>query len=128
MTGATQGHHIIATAALGAALGLLVCDLVLWALTGGDPQLTRRLLEELLSSSCHDRQILVTLWAQQASLQDIIEQAHKIKGAARLVGAGPLAEAAQAAAAAAKATDWAQVLPACADVATAVERLRRHLG
>ena len=61
------------------------------ALTGGDPQLTRRLLEELLSSSCHDRQILVTLWAQQASLQDIIEQAHKIKGAARIVQASVLA-------------------------------------
>jgi len=61
------------------------------ALTGGDPQLSRRLLEELLSSSCHDRHILVTLWAQQASPQDIIEQAHKIKGAARIVQAGVLA-------------------------------------
>jgi two-component system, NarL family, sensor histidine kinase EvgS len=61
------------------------------ALTGGDPQLSRRLLEELLSSSCHDRQILVSLWAQQAPPQDIIEQAHKIKGAARIVQAGVLA-------------------------------------
>jgi len=34
---------------------------------------------------------LVTLWAQQASLQDIIEQAHKIKGAARIVQASVLA-------------------------------------
>ncbi|MGB3125741.1 MAG: transporter substrate-binding domain-containing protein [Pseudomonas sp.] len=61
------------------------------ALTGGDPQLSRRLLEELLSSSCHDRQELVTLSARQASAQAIIDQAHKIKGAARIVQAVALA-------------------------------------
>ncbi|MFL1420007.1 transporter substrate-binding domain-containing protein [Pseudomonas fildesensis] len=61
------------------------------ALTGGDPQLSRRLLEELLSSSSHDRQELVGLMARQASPQDIIEQAHKIKGAARIVQATVLA-------------------------------------
>ena len=61
------------------------------ALTGGDPQLSRRLLEELLSSSVHDRQELVAMLARQASPQDIIEQAHKIKGAARIVQAVGLA-------------------------------------
>ena len=61
------------------------------ALTGGDPQMGRRLLEELLSSSRHDREELVTLMARQASPQDIIEQAHKIKGAARIVQATVLA-------------------------------------
>ncbi|MBF6027050.1 transporter substrate-binding domain-containing protein [Pseudomonas sp. P115] len=61
------------------------------ALTGGDPQLSRRLLEELLSSSRHDRQVIVALLARQASLQEIIEQAHKIKGAARIVQATLLA-------------------------------------
>jgi two-component system sensor histidine kinase EvgS len=61
------------------------------ALTGGDPQLSRRLLEELLSSSCHDRQELMALLAREASAQDIIEQAHKIKGAARIVQASVLA-------------------------------------
>ncbi|MBC8783941.1 transporter substrate-binding domain-containing protein [Pseudomonas fluorescens] len=61
------------------------------ALTGGDPQLSRRLLEELLDSSRHDRQDLLTLMARQAPLQDIIEQAHKIKGAARIVQACALA-------------------------------------
>ena len=61
------------------------------ALTGGDPQLSRRLLEELLSSSVHDRQEIVALVARQAPLQDIIEQAHKIKGAARIVQANLLA-------------------------------------
>ncbi|WP_342309365.1 transporter substrate-binding domain-containing protein [Pseudomonas fluorescens] len=61
------------------------------ALTGGDPQLSRRLLEELLSSSAHDRQELVAMLVRQASPQDIIEQAHKIKGAARIVQAVGLA-------------------------------------
>lgn len=61
------------------------------ALTGGDPQLSRRLLEELLSSSQHDRQELTALIEAHAPLQEIVEQAHKIKGAARIVQAAPLA-------------------------------------
>ncbi len=62
------------------------------ALTGGDPLMSRRLLEELLSSSRRDREELLVLMAAQASPQDIIEQAHKIKGAARIVQASALAE------------------------------------
>ena len=61
------------------------------ALTGGDPQLSRRLLEELLTSSVHDRQALTALLERKASPMDIIEQAHKIKGAARIVQANALA-------------------------------------
>ncbi|MFC6336729.1 transporter substrate-binding domain-containing protein [Pseudomonas sp. CCM 7891] len=61
------------------------------ALTGGDPQLSRRLLEELLNSSCHDRQELMALLTKPASLQELIAQAHKIKGAARIVQADTLA-------------------------------------
>jgi two-component system, NarL family, sensor histidine kinase EvgS len=45
----------------------------------------------LLSSSVHDRQEIVAMVARQAPLQDIIEQAHKIKGAARIVQANLLA-------------------------------------
>jgi len=61
------------------------------AMTGGDPQLSRRLLEELLSSSRHDRLELMALLARPASPQELIEQAHKIKGAARIVQANTLA-------------------------------------
>ncbi|MDY4302133.1 transporter substrate-binding domain-containing protein [Pseudomonas salmasensis] len=61
------------------------------ALTGGDPHLSRRLLEELLSSSHQDRQILIELLDRHAPLSEIIEQAHKIKGAARIVQAHSLA-------------------------------------
>ena len=51
-------------------------------------------------------------------------QAHKIKGAARLVGALELAEAAAALESAGRSGDWASVLPLSVDVATALERLR----
>ena len=61
------------------------------ALTGGDPLLSRRLLEELLNSSRQDRQELLALTSAQAPYKDIIEQAHKIKGAARIVQARALA-------------------------------------
>lgn len=65
------------------------------ALTGGDPRLSRRLLEELLSSSRHDRDELRALLAD-GERQKLIDQAHKIKGAARIVQARALAEHCQA--------------------------------
>ncbi|TFY92081.1 response regulator [Pseudomonas kairouanensis] len=61
------------------------------ALTGGDPHMSQRLLEELLNSSRHDRQELLALVSQQGAPQEIMEQAHKIKGAARIVQATSLA-------------------------------------
>jgi two-component system sensor histidine kinase EvgS len=66
------------------------------ALTGGDPHMSRLLLEELLSSSRQDRQELVALIAAQALAEEIIEQAHKIKGAARIVQASALASQCEA--------------------------------
>ncbi|MGY2413983.1 transporter substrate-binding domain-containing protein [Pseudomonas pergaminensis] len=80
------------------------------ALTGGDPQLSWRLLEELLSSSRHDRQELKALAAAHAPLQDIIEQAHKIKGAARIVQATSLAAHCETLEqACARGAEWAQI-------------------
>jgi len=66
------------------------------ALTGADPHMSRRLLEELLSSSRRDREEMLALIAAQASPQDITEQAHKIKGAARIVQASALASQCEA--------------------------------
>ncbi|USW02843.1 transporter substrate-binding domain-containing protein [Pseudomonas pergaminensis] len=80
------------------------------ALTGGDPQLSWRLLEELLSSSRQDRQELKALAAAHAPLQDIIEQAHKIKGAARIVQATSLAAHCETLEqACARGAEWAQI-------------------
>ncbi|WP_339825494.1 Hpt domain-containing protein [uncultured Arenimonas sp.] len=96
-------------------------------LTGGDPVETKALLDDFLATTAQDLQGLDAARAA-GDLAALARQAHKIKGAARLVGAQPLAEAALAAETAAKAADWAQVLPACADLVTAAERLKRHLA
>ncbi|MBY8948907.1 MULTISPECIES: transporter substrate-binding domain-containing protein [unclassified Pseudomonas] len=66
------------------------------ALTGGDTHMSRLLLQELLRSSRQDRQELVALITAQAGTEDIIEQAHKIKGAARIVQASALASQCEA--------------------------------
>ena len=100
---------------------------ILDPLTGGDPAETRALLSDYVATTEAD---LGELRAAQAAgdLAALARQAHKIKGAARLVGALPLAEAAAALESSAKAGAWDQVLPQATDVATAVERLRRHVA
>ena len=79
------------------------------AMTGGDPQLSRRLLEELLSSSRNDRVELMAMLARQAAPGDLIDQAHKIKGAARIVQARALAEQCERLEQASEDTDQEQV-------------------
>jgi two-component system sensor histidine kinase EvgS len=60
-------------------------------LTGGDPTLQRRLLEQVLASSRDDRQHLQAL--ARTEHQALAEHAHRIKGAARIVQALPLIRA-----------------------------------
>ncbi|PVZ60750.1 hybrid sensor histidine kinase/response regulator [Pseudomonas sp. B1(2018)] len=64
-------------------------------LTGGDPILNRRLLNELVNSNRQDLQTLLSLssFGDTQALQDI---AHKIKGAARIVQASPLIDRCEA--------------------------------
>jgi two-component system sensor histidine kinase EvgS len=99
---------------------------VLEPLTGGNAAETRALLDDYLATTQAD---LVELRTAQASgdLERLAREAHKLKGAARLVGAHPLAEAAASLEHAAKQADWPLVLPLAADVATAFERLKRHV-
>ncbi|WP_146907598.1 ATP-binding protein [Arenimonas daejeonensis] len=100
---------------------------VLLPLTGGDVRETRALLDDYLATTQAD---LVELRTAQAAgdLDRLAREAHKLKGAARLVGAHPLAEAAASLEHASKQADWPQVLPHAADVATAFERLKRHVA
>ena len=96
---------------------------VLAELTAGDLAETRVLLADFMTSTGDDLATLEHLRGN-GDLQGMTRQAHKIKGAARLVGAQELAEAAALLEAAGRSGEWASVLPLSVDVATAVERLR----
>lgn len=61
------------------------------AITGGEPAALQRLLETLLASSRDDRTRLAEL-LELADLQGVAELAHRIKGAARVVGSSLLVE------------------------------------
>ena len=96
---------------------------VLEDLTGGDVAEARALLEDFLGSTDEDLALLEQL-RNAGDLHGLTRQAHKVKGAARLVGALELAEAAAALEGAGRGGDWASVLPLAVDVHTAAARLR----
>jgi len=100
---------------------------VLDDLTGGDATEARLLLEDFLGSTREDLALLEDLRAA-GDLPGLTRQAHKVKGAARLVGAVELAERAAALEAAGRHGEWAAILPAAVDVATAAESLRLHVA
>ncbi|RZA16895.1 MAG: sensor histidine kinase, partial [Lysobacteraceae bacterium] len=96
---------------------------VLEELTGGDPAEARALLQDFLASTTEDLALLER-YRDAGDLHELTRQAHKVKGAARLVGALDLAGAAAALEVAGRASDWPRVLPLAVDVHTAAERLR----
>jgi signal transduction histidine kinase/CheY-like chemotaxis protein/HPt (histidine-containing phosphotransfer) domain-containing protein len=100
---------------------------VLASLTGGNTAELRALLDDYLASTRED---LIGLDAARAAgdLPGLTRQAHKLKGAARTVGALELAAAAERLEAAGRAGDWAAVLPLATDVSTAGERLQLYVA
>jgi len=100
---------------------------VLEALTPGNPAETRALLDDFLASTADD---LAGLAAAKAGgdLAALGRQAHKVKGAARIVGAVQLAEAADRLEAAARAGEQPAIAPLAADLTTAAERLRLYVA
>jgi CheY-like chemotaxis protein/HPt (histidine-containing phosphotransfer) domain-containing protein len=99
----------------------------LQALIGGDPAMARTVLDDFLGSTVQD---LAELDAARIAgdLVALTRQAHKVKGAARIVGAIELAETAGQLEAAGRAEEWPAVLPLAADLATAAERLRLYVA
>ena len=96
---------------------------VVTALTGDDADAGRQLLADFLAATADD---LAALDAARGAgdAPAIARQAHRIKGAAQLVGATELASCAEALDAAARAGDWDALLPLAEDLATAAQRLR----
>src|SRR5690606_38996124 len=94
---------------------------VLEALTGGDAGETRSLLEDFLESTAHDLAELETARGA-GDLPGIAREAHRLKGAARMVGALELDQCAGRLETAAHASDWLAVPALAADLATAAER------
>jgi signal transduction histidine kinase/CheY-like chemotaxis protein/HPt (histidine-containing phosphotransfer) domain-containing protein len=97
------------------------------ALIGADPVLARTVLDDFLGSTVQDLDALNGARIA-GDLVALTRQAHKIKGASRLVGALELAETAGQLESAARAGEWPAVLPLAADLATAAERLRLYVG
>jgi len=100
---------------------------VLAQLTGGDPDEARALLLEYLEATDVDLS-----GAEQArtagDLPQLARQAHKIKGAARLVGAEELAAIAAELERAAQADGPQELQPLAAQLQGAVDRLRLHIA
>jgi CheY-like chemotaxis protein/HPt (histidine-containing phosphotransfer) domain-containing protein len=99
----------------------------LQALIGQDPAMARSVLDDFLGTIVQDLDELERT-RSAGDLVALTRQAHKIKGAARIVGAVELAETAGQLEAAGRAGEWPAVLPLSADLATALERLRLHVG
>ena len=96
------------------------------ALAGGDAGEVRALLEDFLASTAQD---LVELDAACAAgdFPALARQAHRLKGAAQLVGAVELAETAARLEIGTRTGNWAAIATRSADVTTAATRLRMHV-
>jgi CheY-like chemotaxis protein/HPt (histidine-containing phosphotransfer) domain-containing protein len=96
-------------------------------LTRGNAADARALLGDFLSSTGED--LAVADAARDAGDFDALaRQAHKVKGASRIIGALELAQCAEVLEQAARAADWRAAPSLAADMATAAERLRRHVA
>jgi HPt (histidine-containing phosphotransfer) domain-containing protein len=99
---------------------------VLADLTGGDAGETRSVLRDYLASVEQDLGALRAA-RDAGDLAAVTREAHKLKGAARLVGAQDLAAAAGRLEDAARNNAWAEARLLAADVETAVQRLRLYV-
>jgi PAS domain S-box-containing protein len=96
---------------------------VLDALTGGDIKQRRAILDDYLATTAIDMQAAASARAKNDCAK-LAREAHRIKGAAMLVGAIELATAAAVLEQAARASDLLRLASLFAAVETAVQRLR----
>jgi two-component system, NarL family, sensor histidine kinase EvgS len=95
----------------------------LHALSGGNDDDTGMLLRDFLDTTAQDLAVLRQS-RETGDIPTLTRQAHKIKGAASLVGASELTQAAAELEAAGQTGEWAGILPLVAGVETAAERLK----
>jgi signal transduction histidine kinase/CheY-like chemotaxis protein/HPt (histidine-containing phosphotransfer) domain-containing protein len=94
---------------------------------GDDEVLQRQILDDFMASTATDlADVAAAVRGHDTAL--VAREAHKLKGASRMVGAVELSQAAAELEAAGKAGDWARILPLAADLDTAAGRLRLHLS
>jgi two-component system sensor histidine kinase EvgS len=98
---------------------------VLATIAGGDAQAERELMADYLDTTRRDVDALRKA-LEAGDAVALGREAHKIKGAARLVGTHELAAAAEALEAAARAQDLMQAQALSPDLLTALERLRLY--
>ncbi len=100
---------------------------VVESLAGGDAAAAQAVLADFLASTAQD---LASAEAARnaGDLGELARQAHKVKGASRMVGALELAQCAEQLERSARAGDRHAAAPLAADLATAAERLRRHVA
>jgi two-component system sensor histidine kinase EvgS len=98
---------------------------VLAAIGGGDHAAEREVMEDYLGATQQDLDTLRTALGE-GNVMAVGREAHKLKGAARMVGAGELADVAEAIELAARAQDLARVATRAPDLDTCVERLRLY--
>ncbi|WP_171057337.1 ATP-binding protein [Pseudomonas fluorescens] len=92
---ATAGNHRVAPSASPAATASAVFDLEIFnSLTGSDPHLEQLLLDSLYTTNCLDLQQFDELVSAR-QWYELVRLIHRIKGAARMVGAQVLIDAAQ---------------------------------
>ncbi len=97
------------------------------ALTGGDAVQLRMLLDDYLATTEKDLVAAARAHGNRDCVQ-LAREAHKVKGAAMLVGANELATAAGALEQAARSTDLPRTAVLLAEMEGAVERLRVHIA
>ena len=96
------------------------------ALTDGDPAEARLLFDDFLAGTAQDLEALEAARAG-GELGLLAREAHKLCGAARMIGALELARDAERLEAAARTGDWPQVAALASGLAVAADRLRLHV-
>jgi len=125
---AAGGSSAVAAAPLTAAsIDELIDRRVLDSLAGGDAQMARDILRDFADSTRADVATIPDLLARRDE-PGLTRQAHRIKGAARMVGATALAEVADRLETAGRGADWPGIARAAPEIGEQFERLERLIA